>query len=508
MQNSPNTSTGAAAALLLLQRREARRSFASWARLNGFEPAAHHLLFIRMFEAVARKEKRRVIILVPPGSAKSTYLSVLGPPWFLGQRPGANILACSYAYTLAERFGKRCRNIIEEHQNILGYGLSRHSQAAGDWETTTGGIYFCAGVGAGIAGHRADLGLIDDYLGSQEEADSKVIRDKQWDWFWNDFWPRLKPDASILIIANRRHEDDLIGRLLLKEAHKWEVIRLPFFAEDGDPLGRPAHNGKYAPESRLWPEWFTADQAKDVAELPSRILSGLYQQNPTPEEGDYFKREWLQSYTRDELDTLLARRPQIYGAADFAVSELLGANRTCLGGGALDEKGRLYVLPDIFWKVSGPKEMLANFIAFLKRRSPSVVWAEKGHITKSLGPFLREQMVAEGIYTYIEEVTPVKAKDVRARSIQGRCSLGHVLFPKFASWWPEAEHELLTFPGGRTDDFVDFLSHLGMGINNMIRTEVESQEQEVLPPVTLTLRSIREADRERRAALEELYGGR
>lgn len=468
----PNSlSTSQRAAQELLDRRQARRDFKSWCKRIGFEPAKHHELIISLLQSITDGTcaKRKVMLLMPPGTAKTTYTSKAFVPWYLASKPGNSILACSYAYSLAERFGKWCRNTIDNNGPTLGFTLSKHSQAAGDWETSTGGIYFCAGVGAGIAGHRADLALIDDYLGSQEDADSKLVRDKQWDWYWNDFWPRLKPHAAIVIIANRRHEDDLVGRLLDAEGDEWLVIRIPYFAEDNDPLGR-------SPGERIWPEWFTEEQALQVKALPPRTYAGLYQQRPAPEDGDYFKAEWLVGYSRSEYDELMARGTgRVYGSGDFAVSEEKDANRTCLGGGMLETNGLLYVLPDIFWKIAGPKEVLENYLAFLDRRQPLIMWAEKGHISKALGPFLREQMYLQRIYAYIKEVTPVKAKDVRARSIQGRMAMGLVRFPTFASWWPDAEHELLTFPGGKTDDFVDFLSHLGMGLTSMARPVLEAQ---------------------------------
>src|SRR5574339_532271 len=220
-----SSSQSSKAAALILQRRQARRSLADWARLCGFEPAKHHLFIIEQLERVVRGEINRLMICVPPGSAKSTYASVLFPPWYLAQRPNQSILACSYSSVLASRFGKRCRNIVDANGPALGYSLKTDSKAADDWETTNGGLYFCAGVGAGIAGHRADLGLIDDPIGSQEDADSELVREKQWDWYLADFVPRLKPQAARVIIANRRHEDDIIGKILQQEPNDWTVVR-------------------------------------------------------------------------------------------------------------------------------------------------------------------------------------------------------------------------------------------------------------------------------------------
>jgi hypothetical protein len=443
---------------------------------------------------------------MPPGAAKSTYTSKAFPSWYLGRRPGNSILACSYSKDLAVVFGRSSRNYVEQFSQILGYSLSGDSRAADEWETSTNGRYFCAGVGAGIAGHRADLGLIDDYLGSQEDADSKTIRDKQWGWFIQDFYPRLKPTASIIIIANRRHEDDLVGRLLSTEVEgspirpdQWEVIRLPFFAEDSDPLGRTKGE-------RLWPEWFTQDMADSVNRMVPRVKAGLYQQRPAPEEGDYFRREMLIGYTPEQLPKNL----RIYCSSDHAVSEEDGANRTCLLPVGVDSEGVIWILPDVWWKKAGPIEIVDNFIAVMRRREPLIWWAEKGHISKSLGPFLRERMLEEEVYGYIQEVTPVRAKDVRARSIQGRMALGTVRFPKFASWWAEAEHELLTFPGGKSDDFVDALAHIGMGIGSLTKASkvVQPKNEDVNLPFVPTMKWLRRMHDLAQPKSQSLYGGR
>jgi hypothetical protein len=145
------------AAAALIARREARQIFHRWVEFLGFKPAKHHELLIDKIQEVTDSPVSRfVIFLLPPGSAKSTYTSDCFPPWFLGRKPGASILACSYKYDLAEKWGKAGRNRVHENSAVLGYSLKPDSKSAGEWETTTGGRYFCAGVGAGIAGHRAD----------------------------------------------------------------------------------------------------------------------------------------------------------------------------------------------------------------------------------------------------------------------------------------------------------------------------------------------------------------
>lgn len=459
------------AAEILLARRQVRRSYREWCLYAlqhlGFTPAAHHLLLIDTIERVLTGEIKNVIFLMPPGSAKSTYLSVLLPPFYLNpeQFPNNLILACSYSYTLIEGFGKQCRDLINLHENVLGYTLSKTAAAAGDWRTSVNGGYFCAGVGSGIAGHRADLAFIDDYLGSQEDADSKIIRDKQWHWYWNDFWPRLKPNAAQIIIANRRHEDDLVGRLLAKEGAKWHVIRLPMLAEEKDPLGRKVGE-------RLWGEWFTDEMVNKARSLP-RVWAGLYQQRPSPEEGNYFKKDWIVRQPLSEYPD--PKTLHLYVGSDFAVRKSSQNDKFCFLCGGVDSQGRLWILPDWYWERADSGEAVEAMLKLAKRNPPICWWAGRENITGSIGPFLHKRMFETGVFIPMEELPEGRDKVSKAQSIRARMSAKSVIFPDIPQF-DDAEHELLMFPGGLHDDFVDALAKLGQGLAKMVNSNEAERE--------------------------------
>jgi predicted phage terminase large subunit-like protein len=480
------------AAELLLRRREARRDLNEWARWNGFEPAQHHRLLNEELEKVVRGETRKLAIFMPPGSAKSTYASVLFPPWFLAQRKGAAILSCSHSYTLAERFGKRCRNLIDNNCKVLGYELARDSQAAGDWGTTNGGVYFAAGVGAGIAGHRADLGLIDDPIGSQEDADSQLVREKQADWYVNDFFPRLKPNASQVLIMNRRHEADLAG-VLLKQGG-WRVIKLPFFAKDKDVLGRLSGQ-------RLWPEWFTPEMAEEIKKLPSRVQAGLYDQEPAPDSGNFFKRAWIQGYKPEELPQFL----QTYAVSDHAVSLKQDNDCTCLMPFGVDNNSNIWIFPDIWWNKSGTDGVVEEMINIMQRRKPLLWWAEEELIKKSIGPFLRKRMIERKVYCTIEGIVSARDKRTRAHSFKDRMSMGMVFFPTFAHWWPLAEHEMMMFDAGDHDDFVDCLSLIGRMLDRLVSKAPPVKQQLTDPRTFRWVKEQQESEKRRMAALQLDY---
>lgn len=489
----------AQAAQELLLRRTARRELSAWNELIGNVPALHHRLINKKLQEVTESEiPRYIIILMPPGAAKSTYASVAFPPWFLGRRPGCSILACSYSYTLAETFGRRARDLVDLYENILGYKLKSDTKAAGEWETSINSRYFCAGVGAGIAGHRADLGLIDDYLGNQEDADSVNMRNKQFGWFIGDFYPRLKPRASIIIIANRRHEDDLVGRLLDKKrednpilASQWEVVKLPFFARENDVLGRGVGE-------RLWPEWFTEQQANQIRRLSPRMLSGLYQQEPAPEDGDFFKKNWFIGYAPGDLPPLADLK--IYAASDHAISKKDDANKTCFGVFGIDCHNDVWWLPNgIFWQRADAMEQAREMLRLNRAYKISYWYAEKGHISQCIGPFLRQLMKEDRNYINIHEYTPKKDKPTRARSFQGLAATGRIHVPKYMDWWPEVENQLLAFPGSTEDDVVDMLAHLGRAVDYLGKPseDVEVSEDASAPAPEITYKRLKQKANER-----------
>ena len=131
-------------------------------RVLGMEPAKHHRLLNAALEEVDAGLWDLLIVTMPPGSAKSSYGSVVFPAWYLGRHPNRCVIAASHTQELAERFGKRVRNIVggAEHRKVFPEGgLSADSTAAGRWDTAKGGEYFAAGVGGSVTGRRADCVL-------------------------------------------------------------------------------------------------------------------------------------------------------------------------------------------------------------------------------------------------------------------------------------------------------------------------------------------------------------
>jgi predicted phage terminase large subunit-like protein len=440
----------------LLARVAAQQDFGKWIeyRQQGIlKPALHHRLIIDELQKVERGDTRRLMLVFPPGSAKSTYSSMEFPPWYLGKNPGKSIIAASHTYDLAERFGRKARNVVgsQEFKNVFETTLSADSAAAGQWETTRGGEYFAAGVGGSITGRRADLGLIDDPVKSKEAAESEREREKAWDWYVNDFETRLKPDARQILIQTRWHEDDLAGRILSRDADMWRVIRVPMEADEpNDPLGRQIGE-------RLWPDWFTEEMVNQ-AKKDLRTWNALYQGNPIPEEGNYFKKEWFVEYEADDLPSTL----YIYGACDYAVTSK-GGDYTELGVFGVDYDGDVWVL-DWWYGQEDSERWIEEQCSLILKHHPITWFGEAGPIRRAIEPALKKRMETRKAYCHLEWLPSIHDKPTRARGSQALASMGKIKIPKAKPWLNHVMSQWLQFPAGRQDDAVDVLSLIGRGL--------------------------------------------
>ena len=447
----------------LLEQEQAARSVDSLAEYAEMalevKPAKHHLLLINALETVERGELDILIVTMPPGSAKSTYASVAFPAWYLGRHPDRCVIAASHTVELAERFGRRVRNLVggPEHRRAFpSCGLSANSTAAGRWDTAQGGEYFAAGVGGSVTGRRADLFLIDDPVKSREDADSETIREKQWSWWQDDAQTRLKPGSAVVLIMTRWHEDDLAGRLLASMENstlRVEVLSLPMEAKEDDPLGR-------APGEPLWPEWFT-EQMRDTAKQEPRTWSALYQQEPRPIGGGEFKAEWLSHW---------ARQPAV-GAKVILVDPSSGKSRTrgdytsmwVLGVGA---DGNDYVIDGIRDRINLTERTDALF-KLVRRYKPVAVGYEQYGLQADIEHIKTEQERQQYRFRIIELGGGMKKEDRIRRLIPS--------FQQASIWMPRAMirqmvdgnqrdimedfmSEYLSFPVGAHDDAIDCLA--------------------------------------------------
>jgi predicted phage terminase large subunit-like protein len=320
-------------------RRGARKSLLEFCHftLPRYQANWHLEFLCKELENVMHGKTKRLMVFMPPRHGKSETISVRFPAFYLGNKPQNQVIACSYSGSLAHNFSNSCRGVMQGPAYQRLWPVKFDTDSTTHWKLAgkenERNSYIAAGVGGGISGEGANLLIIDDPIKNAEEADSFVIREKQWDWYRTTARTRLQPGGAIVLVLTRWHEDDLAGRLLRqmkadKDADQWKVILLPAMNTDG--LGAiPKAIGTY---SALWGENYPHDELLRIkSTVGSRTWSALYQQRPTSGMGKIWKREWFRYYKIADLpkhfDTQLWSWDMTFKEtkdSDFVVGQLWG----------------------------------------------------------------------------------------------------------------------------------------------------------------------------------------
>lgn len=417
----------------------------------------------------------------------STLTSLYFPAWFLGTHPDKNVILVSYADEFAAEWGRKVRDTIDEHGNRLyGVKIRQDSKSADRWQIAVhGGGMKTVGIGGGLLGRGADLAILDDAQ-QQEDAFSETIREKAWQWFTGTMLTRLNAGGRIVVIMQRWHELDLVGRILerAKETGEhWEIFNVPAIATDGenDPIGRKVGEA-------LWPERFGLDFLDTQRKTQGSFLfSAVYQQTPSPEGGGYFQRSWFRYYDRvgEGLDSYLRLKD---GKTEQSRTFQL---RHC----------RRVVTVDLAFSLKTENDFSVLICCAITPDCDMIVLdVHRERMTgDQLAPAIKAMMDKwDCQYCGIEDVQaqtlivqamrragfPVRAlkanmdKVTRSVPCQIRMEAGQVWFPKSHPELENLEHELLTFPKGAHDDLVDCLAYQAVEVQRLGGAALSQEERD------------------------------
>jgi hypothetical protein len=317
----------------------------------------------------------RWVINTPPQEGKSSRLQDAGA-WFLLRRPWLRIAYASYEQGIAAQSGLAIRQLVETHgsgyqgqaanpdrEDVLGLMLDPNRAMQTSWSladvpgrkgTRPGGV-LSVGIGSAFTGRPVDVLIVDDPLKDAKAADSPVIRKAVMDWFQSVATTRLAPNAVVIIVQTRWHEEDLSGWVLAEDSTravpKYRHLNIPAQAEAADERGKcPCRDcagqadilgrapGEYllSARGRSIEEW----EEKKIA-VGSRWWFALYQGRPSPPEGGIFQRAWFDRNRVAVAPELLYTITMV----DPADNQGDGDEAGIITGG-IDANGDIYVLSD------------------------------------------------------------------------------------------------------------------------------------------------------------------
>lgn len=407
-----------------------------------------HRTICEQLERIERGEIDRLMLLLPPQHGKSTIASRRFPAFSLARNPLHDVISASATHELAEDFGRDVRNCIsspEMRSLFPGLKLAEDSQAKGKWSTQDGGSYYATGIGGALFGRGATRAILDDPFASWEDAQSELSRNRVWDWYTGTLYNRVRPGGAIVLIQHRMHEADLAGRLIEQmKAGKdqWEIVNLPAIG----------------PEGALWPERYNI-AALERIRLNTHALkwSSLYQQNPMPEEGLFFKREWFDFFDPQTLPPC-----HKYMSGDFAVTD---------GGGDFTEiathgylEGTLYLGLDGWYGQTAADQWIERLIDQVAIHDPFAFFGESGPIRRAIEPFLLRRLRERVKFVPLEWIVRGHDKPTMARPLQAMASMRKVKIADTA-YGNRLLAQLLQFPAAQVDDGVDMAALMALAID-------------------------------------------
>ena len=430
------------------------RAFAELYPDKQFFPNWHMIVLAATLQAVARGELTRVAICLPPRSLKSFMASVAFPAWVLGHFPSRELLCVCYAQDLSEKLAWDMRRLMQMPFYLESFDtrLSSDRGAISEFTTTAGGVRLSTSITGGVTGRGGDINIVDDpHKADDVFSDARLAVPRNF--YDNTLYSRLndKVRGAMILIGQRLHENDLIGHVLRQE--EWKLISFPAIATKDEehrvltPYGpRTFRRAKGEPlHAEREPLSVLERQRKAMGQAS---FQAQYQQDPTPEGGNWVQPQWFQRYTP-------ATKPQEFGGVALSVDSANKASETSD-----------YTVLTV-WGISGEHYYLLHLVRQRVEFHDLVTLVEMAATAykvddiliedRASGTPLIQELKREGQWNVVE-CQPVGDKVMRFGPQAHLFRLGHVFVPAGAPWVDEYIRELCAFPNTHYADQVDSTS--------------------------------------------------
>lgn len=393
---------------------------------------------------------------MPPRHAKSQTVTVRYAVYRLklakDEGQPLNILVTGYSDRFARRLSRMIRNVAIEQGLVLNPGKT----ATDEWETEDGSLVMARGVGSPPTGVGFHLIIIDDPIKRREDADSVAFREKLKDWYGDDLYTRLEPTGQILLILTRWHHDDLAAHAKATEPDAWTELKLPAIAEADEAWEIEGYGTWHRTKGEaLWPLRYNVPALLRIKSVlmrkeGERSWQALYQQNPTPLEGAFFKPARLARVKVLPAGLASLRRWDLAGSkdGDWTAGVLL-AGPDVAGLYYVVHVARCQETPEL------RNELIRETALKDGTDIPIVVPQDPG----SAGIDAAHALIRLLTGFAVSAVRETGGKEVRASGFAAQVNAGNVRLVEGEddSWVPDFVEELRQFPRGH-DDQVDSAS--------------------------------------------------
>ncbi len=227
---------------------------------------------------------RRLMLNMPPVHGKSELIFHRTPCWILDTWPDWEIIGTSYSDDLAHHYGRKVRDELRDNPDI-DVQLNPDAAGVSEFRTVEGGGMLSTGMKGGITGFHGDVIIVDDPIKNEQDAMSRVKRERRRRWWNGTLWDRRKKGATVILLMQRWDVNDLAGWLLEEEGEKWEVLNFP--AIQTEENARQNVHDPRDPGEALNPTLMPLEELVETRQdIPRRVWLSKYQQDPPKDAGE------------------------------------------------------------------------------------------------------------------------------------------------------------------------------------------------------------------------------
>ncbi len=409
------------------------------------------------------KEKKEydLIVNIPPGTSKSTIITIMADVWTWLQDPSIVIINSSYSSGLSIDHSIKFGSIVHSdlfNDTFQGYFKSKFGKELKFEKDTEaiitnnfGGSRIATSTGGTITGKHAHIIKRDDPV-DPEQAESKAYREKANRFNDRTLSTRKKDKESTVTITvmQRLHESDTTGNELRKENKKLKHICLP---AEKSSLIKPKDLEQNYIAGLLDVNRLNKSILDDLkVDIGSYAYSGQFMQNPTPEGGGKIKESWFEFVNESEL-------PRINWDLwiDGAYTKNTENDPTGLMAAGFN-KGILYVKHAVSKYLELPE--LLDFIPNYADSHDLGIRSKALIEPKASGKSLKQMLNAKSNISAVEIKSKLvsEGKESRAQVAGVRIESGRVRLVK-GSWNDEFISQLIGFPNKEHDEYIDLIGY-------------------------------------------------
>jgi len=428
----------------------------AWHILEPTQPYVHnwHIDAIcAHLEAVTDGQINRLLINVPPGTAKSLLVSVFWQAWEWGPMGLSSMryLVTAFNDGPVKRDTRKCRDLIlsDWYRKLWpDVELTRTGETsfANSRTGTREGVAF-----GSLTSQRGDRLIIDDPH-STETAESAAERLATTRKFREGAINRLNDQerSAIIVIMQRLHEEDVSGIILkLHMGYTYLCLPMEFEADRACSTAIGFRDPRTADGDLLDPVRFPRETIENLKrDTTAYAYAGQYQQRPTSREGGLFKHHWF-------ADRIVRSAPpgtRWVRHWDLAATRRKTAARTAGVKLGRTPDGR-YIVGHVV-KTQDEGNEVRKLISATAQVDGRVVEISLPQDPGQAGKIQAQDMIAM-LAGYVVRAEPETGdKYTRAEPFAVQCEAGNVYLVE-GDWNESYIDELCNFPSGALKDQVD-----------------------------------------------------